>query len=1248
MSKGRSVIITAGERSRRRAAKEATKEIQTYYSGLRASTPLAGSSTGLQAASVASAREVSQQREVPDPSQFQSESEPQGEEFEDGQSYQDSRNPEAGCAVMEGAYESVAARKQYEGTREVGNEGRVNVRTGVDNEIWQEVRVICRDQGSGTRQEEFNDRESLIPQVSICGVQERIDEQRRKSVEADTTGVINRSSGTKVGQPSEARGDEERGLDKVQDLQRQIQELRDELARAGDSSERKEKEGEKSKWNKKQKKENLIRCFNCNEEGHSARSCQKEKKERTTKPKKPEGWEPRAACVVIGGDQTTGMTNVDRQPTEKICIVPWEGPMVVTADGQPMNRRGKVSLTVTNKNASVEGEALVLKTDMPIVELSAIHMEASSGNKTERKVTAMVRVTVPKRSAVPVNVSIPESGGNDTIMLLRPSKKLLQNSGLSAGHALIDCSKTDTVVHVMNLDHADHVIVEGTSIGHLVPIDQTSNLSPEVGEGRDAAGEVKNRSGKSRESAVFDQCVASTLAAQDRNDLIELLIEFQEVFSDSGDCLDQCTVLEHAIPTGGVAPIKQLPRKRAWREREFIKDEVNKTLKQGVIESAQIPWSSPIVLVKKKDEKWRFCIDYRWLNEVTTKDFYPLPRKDNAMSKLEEAALFSVVDLQSGWPVRVPGNAVWAMISSEHIPTANGYGVGRIEVDRLPGKFKAEDGKIYLRERACVDADVVSKAGIKPDPGHCSAIEMFPGPILNANEKGKRKWVKSFVCLCSFYRKFVPNFAQVVYPLTVMEGKGDFRWQEPERNGFAELGSTDARKKRAPYANLFCQQSVEQFGEKLHDNGKRVPRHCMGCKEVSAIHLGYENCGKSRSSCLMLADYQAAGLRDGVCRCNFHPLQERKLARGRRCPIAFPYTRKGPGEAVAMDQANNDQEWLHLVRKHHAEGGKNNQGGYPLCPKLQEIPDREAGSREEEGADGDNAEARALPDATARQIAKFFVEDVVVRNRFPRELTSDQGKCFTAEVTRAVLALLRLSHRMTVPYHQQANGLVERQNKTLATMLAMYVDESHEDWDEFLGFVTFAYNTAEVVIPADLLAVTGPSQPKLFGAEDLLKAMMELREDVKDRLAMVQQRQKTQYDADITWLQVSTQMHQFIKPQFTLLQSATMRPTRTTEQRHQSTAQQIMLHQATILKLRSTMLPQAIPSLQLSTTPQQKQPTNYATMLLLAVVSLMTGKAQMDWWTNGLVFRILHDSGSLLHHDVYSAELLHHQGSRVL
>ncbi|KZR99635.1 Uncharacterized protein APZ42_004425 [Daphnia magna] len=92
----------------------------------------------------------------------------------------------------------------------------------------------------------------------------------------------------------------------------------------------------------------------------------------------------------------------------------------------------------------------------------------------------------------------------------------------------------------------------------------------------------------------------------------------------------------------------------------------------------------------------------------------------------------------------------------------------------------------FGNERVRMLGHLVIKARIEPDPEPCKVIEMFPGPNLNANEKAKRLGVKSFVGICSFYRKFVPNFAQVAYPLTVMEGKGVFRWGEPEWNGIAE------------------------------------------------------------------------------------------------------------------------------------------------------------------------------------------------------------------------------------------------------------------------------------------------------------------------------------------------------------------------------------------------------------------------------------------------------------------------------
>jgi len=61
---------------------------------------------------------------------------------------------------------------------------------------------------------------------------------------------------------------------------------------------------------------------------------------------------------------------------------------------------------------------------------------------------------------------------------------------------------------------------------------------------------------------------------------------------------------------------------------------------------------------------------------------------------------------------------------------------------------------------------------------------------------------------------------------------------------------------------------------------------------------------------------------------------------------------------------------------------------------------------------------------------------------------------------KAVLDRLVVEHKPSTPFHQQANGLVERTNHVLADMLSMYVDGEHKMWDEALPFVTFAYNVS--------------------------------------------------------------------------------------------------------------------------------------------------------------------------------------------
>ena len=66
----------------------------------------------------------------------------------------------------------------------------------------------------------------------------------------------------------------------------------------------------------------------------------------------------------------------------------------------------------------------------------------------------------------------------------------------------------------------------------------------------------------------------------------------------------------------------------------FLREEITKMEKEGIVRKSVSPWTSPVVLVKKKNGKLRFCVDYRKLNRVTKKDAYPLPRIDEMLDTL--------------------------------------------------------------------------------------------------------------------------------------------------------------------------------------------------------------------------------------------------------------------------------------------------------------------------------------------------------------------------------------------------------------------------------------------------------------------------------------------------------------------------------------------------------------------------------------------------------------------------------------
>ncbi|CAF1106349.1 unnamed protein product [Adineta ricciae] len=103
--------------------------------------------------------------------------------------------------------------------------------------------------------------------------------------------------------------------------------------------------------------------------------------------------------------------------------------------------------------------------------------------------------------------------------------------------------------------------------------------------------------------------------------------------------------------------------------------------------------------------------------------------------------------------------------------------------------------------------------------------------------------------------------------------------------------------------------------------------------------------------------------------------------------------------------------------------------------------------------------ATPLPNNTAITAAQCFVENFAFKFGVPRRLITDQGVHFNNELMRNVTKLLGTNHIQTTAYHPQSNGLTERFNGTFHTQLAKFQNEDLSDWDEFLGAVTYAYNT---------------------------------------------------------------------------------------------------------------------------------------------------------------------------------------------
>ncbi|PKA45616.1 RNA-directed DNA polymerase like [Apostasia shenzhenica] len=147
--------------------------------------------------------------------------------------------------------------------------------------------------------------------------------------------------------------------------------------------------------------------------------------------------------------------------------------------------------------------------------------------------------------------------------------------------------------------------------------------------------------------------VSSYLNENQQAEVTTLLSEYIDVFAWSPEDVtgvNRVVCEYHLNVSQAVSPISQKKRVMAGERQDAIKEEINKLLGAGYIRKVQYPrWLTNVVMVKKANEKWRMCVDFRTLNQACPKDTYPLPRIDAMVDRTVGYEVMSFLDTFSGY-----------------------------------------------------------------------------------------------------------------------------------------------------------------------------------------------------------------------------------------------------------------------------------------------------------------------------------------------------------------------------------------------------------------------------------------------------------------------------------------------------------------------------------------------------------------------------------------------------------------------
>ena len=307
-----------------------------------------------------------------------------------------------------------------------------------------------------------------------------------------------------------------------------------------------------------------------------------------------------------------------------------------------------------------------------------------------------------------------------------------------------------------------------------------------------------------RAETYKDVSISNELTSEQFREAESLVEQYPDVLTSLPGRTD---IIRHNIKLLTTEPVRSKGYPIPYKTREVMETEVQEMLELGVTEPSVSPYSSPVVLVPKKDGSVRFCIDFRKLNKVTDFDAEPMPNMEEVINRLSGHKYFTKIDLSKGyWQVELTEESKplttfetprglfqfktmpFGLVNSGasfcrliRIVLQALHNVDSFVDDMWVFSSSWQDHMTSLRQVL----DRLRSAKLTAKPSKCmigySSIEclghniegQFVRPkdekiqaIRDAVRPTTMKQVKSFIGLAGFYRKFIPNFSTIASSLT--------------------------------------------------------------------------------------------------------------------------------------------------------------------------------------------------------------------------------------------------------------------------------------------------------------------------------------------------------------------------------------------------------------------------------------------------------------------------------------------------